>query len=471
MPEVSVVIPSYNHEDYIEECINSVLKQSYQDFEIIITDDGSRDNTVKNILKFDDSRIKLYINRENKGACIAANHCIKQSSGKFIAMLSSDDVWMPDKLEIQVDFMKKHNNIAGVFTKIIGIDEDSHPIYDENFIFKDTFNVPNRTRYQWLNHFFYHGNCLCHPSSLIRRECYDQVGLFNPTMAGLPDLDFWVRLCFYKDIHIINKKLVKFRFFQNQLNASGHNPSNIRRIRFEYRKILDHYLNIDNKEDLLKIFPEASIYTNIENDDIPFILGQLAIKTNLDFFILWGLDILYEQLLSESIASHLSEKYGFNYLDFIFLTGEYNIHNLPVDNNIHLSLLKDVNYSPQNDNTERVTKIPSQKYFRLKSYRKLFIKKKMKLINNSKLFDRKWYLDNYPDVKEKNMDPARHYILYGGYEGRNPSKYFDSQWYLDQYNDVKLNGINPLLHFLIFGIYEGRKYINDSTENTLISGK
>jgi glycosyltransferase involved in cell wall biosynthesis len=113
-PTVSVIIPSYNHERYVKECIESVLSQTYQDFEIIITDDGSTDRTVKIIKNFSDPRIKLFVHTKNRGACIAANNCIKHSIGKYIAMHSSDDAWYEEKLEIQIKYLEDHPRIAAV---------------------------------------------------------------------------------------------------------------------------------------------------------------------------------------------------------------------------------------------------------------------------------------------------------------------------------------------------------------------
>jgi glycosyltransferase involved in cell wall biosynthesis len=173
MPIVSVIIPSYNHEAYIAECINSVLNQTFQDFEIIITDDASTDRTVQVIERFNDPRIKLFKHSINKGASVATNNCIRQSKGKYIAMLSSDDAWYPNKLDIQVKYLDTHPKIGAVFGKADWIDETGAIIKSRHFPYMDVFNVRNRSRFEWLNHFFNKGNCLCHPCSLVRRKCYD----------------------------------------------------------------------------------------------------------------------------------------------------------------------------------------------------------------------------------------------------------------------------------------------------------
>ncbi|QWV04245.1 glycosyltransferase [Pseudoalteromonas shioyasakiensis] len=116
-PLVSIIMPAYNSEKYISESIESVLKQTYHNWELLITDDRSQDSTrtiVESYLK-KDARIKLFINTENSGAGAARNNSIKQANGRFIAFLDSDDLWLPKKLELQIKFML-NNNFAFTYT-------------------------------------------------------------------------------------------------------------------------------------------------------------------------------------------------------------------------------------------------------------------------------------------------------------------------------------------------------------------
>jgi len=328
MPRVSVIIPTYNHEKYVGECIQSVLDQTYQDFEIIITDDGSSDGTVKVIKEFADLRIQLYTYAENKGACTATNDCIRKAAGEYIAVLNSDDAWEPTKLEKQVAYLDDHPEIGAVFTKADFINESSKLIgladYDRFYI----FDKKNRSRYAWLNQFFSRGNCLCHPSVLIRRKCYAEAGLYDERMASLPDLDMWVRLCFKYEIHIIDEKLVHFRVREGEVNVSGKRLPNIIRGYFEYLQILNHYLAINDREIFLKIFPEAEKHGVVQEEYIPYLLGMLALSTEHNSRQLWGLETLYNFLEKEENALNIEEKYGFRYRDFHKLTSTHDIFNL-----------------------------------------------------------------------------------------------------------------------------------------------
>ena len=113
-PIVSVIIPAYNAERFIPQAIQSVLEQTYQSYEIIVVDDGSTDKT-KDILKeFEDKVCCIY--QENQGPSAARNAGIKISQGRYICFLDADDIWTPDKLEVQVEFLECHPDISLVFS-------------------------------------------------------------------------------------------------------------------------------------------------------------------------------------------------------------------------------------------------------------------------------------------------------------------------------------------------------------------
>jgi glycosyltransferase involved in cell wall biosynthesis len=326
MPTVTVIIPSYNHEKYVEECIRSVLNQTYQDFEILITDDASTDRTVEIIESLTDPRIKLFKHSRNKGVCVAANNCILNSSGKYIAWLSSDDAWYPAKLEVQVKYLDEHPEIAVVFGKVDWINEAGNII--ENFIYKDIFNVDNTTRHEWLRYFFLSGNCLSLPCSLIRRKCFTELGLFNPAHAKIHDFDFWIRICLKYDIFIQDQKLIRNRWMGDESNESSDTLKNRILVRFEYRHSLDHYLAITDPKELLSIFPDAVQYGEVTENIIPYFLGRIAIDSGLDFKMLWGLDVIYALLQDEKSAQAMEDNCNFTYRDFIKLSGEFYFFGL-----------------------------------------------------------------------------------------------------------------------------------------------
>lgn len=106
---VSIIMPSYNTASFISESIQSVLAQSYKDWELIIVDDCSTDNSMEVIRSFNEPRLKLLQNKKNSGAAISRNYALREAKGKWIAFLDSDDTWVPEKLEKQIKFMEEHN--------------------------------------------------------------------------------------------------------------------------------------------------------------------------------------------------------------------------------------------------------------------------------------------------------------------------------------------------------------------------
>ncbi len=104
---ISIVMPSYNTGKYIAESIKSVLAQTYKDWELLIVDDCSVDNTDAIVAEFHDTRIRYFKNEKNSGAAVSRNRALREAKGKWIAFLDSDDLWHPNKLETQLSFMKK----------------------------------------------------------------------------------------------------------------------------------------------------------------------------------------------------------------------------------------------------------------------------------------------------------------------------------------------------------------------------
>jgi sugar O-acyltransferase (sialic acid O-acetyltransferase NeuD family) len=331
-PTVTVLIASYNHEKYVADSLRSVLNQTYQDFEIVVVDDGSTDGTVAEIKKISDPRIKQAFLNRNTGIVVAKTKGLSLASGRYIAILNSDDMFLPDKLEEQVAFLDSHPEVGAVFTQADIIDDDGKPFLDRNHFYYDIFAQANRSPQEWLHHFFYRGNCLCMSSALIRRECYEAIGYPDKRLHQLPDFDFWIRMCFRYELHVLQKKLTRFRVRANEANASGQRRETRIRVIYEYTKVLRHYLAIDREEELLKIFPEAEKYCDphcaLEGDVIPFVIAQLALETDRTIHRAFAMDTLFQLLGDPHLARKLYERFRFTYKDFIRMTGEYNLFRL-----------------------------------------------------------------------------------------------------------------------------------------------
>ena len=124
---VSVIMPSWNTADFIAESIRSVIAQTYTDWELIIVDDCSADNTDEVVASFHDSRIRYFKNEKNSGAALTRNRALREARGEWIAFLDSDDLWEPEKLERQIAFMKKNGYVFS-YHEYMKIDEQSKPL-------------------------------------------------------------------------------------------------------------------------------------------------------------------------------------------------------------------------------------------------------------------------------------------------------------------------------------------------------
>lgn len=295
-PSVSVVIPAYNHAAFVGEAIQSVLDQSYGDVEIVITDDGSTDRTVEVIRGFTDPRIALEVFEKNRGASVALNSAIRRARGEFICMLASDDCFLPGKLETQVRFLRANSDIGAVFGLPQFVDERGASLATtfNGDVFTRPFGHHLRSRYDWLRYFFFEGNCLCHPSAMVRRSVYDEVGLYDPRFASLPDFDMWVRLCIVYEIHLMPHELTAMRILDHNRNMSApRRDSNLRTL-IENFHVLKHYRRL-SREAIRTVFAGEIAAANLDvGGALGPLLAEIALQGQNPPHKLFALDTMFE---------------------------------------------------------------------------------------------------------------------------------------------------------------------------------
>jgi glycosyltransferase involved in cell wall biosynthesis len=309
-PVVSVVIKSYNHEAYVGHTIRSVLEQSFQDFEIVVTDDGSTDATPQIIEAFTDARIRFERSERNRGAAATMNATVARARGEFIAILNSDDFALPGRLKTQVAFLRDHPEIAAVFCIPVQVGESGAPIEGIGPLFAIPFEHPNPTRVQWLRHFFLHGNCLCAPSAMIRRSAYAELGTDDPRLALLLDLDRWIRLLQTYEIHVMAEPLVAFRVRANLANASAPRDDTRLRDTFEAFEIFKRYRDYA-PEFLREIFAEDIARHGIDaSRPNGVLLAEIALRGSMAWHPAFALDSLFAAASDESDYRRLRELSG-----------------------------------------------------------------------------------------------------------------------------------------------------------------
>lgn len=369
MPKVSVLLTSYNHEKYIGESIQSILDQTYTDFELVILDDASTDNSVKVIKSFKDKRIKPIFRKKNAGRAICKD-IIESLKGKYIAIAHSDDKWEKDKLEKQVKYLETHKNTAACFTWVKLIDEASNPIKNKK-IYAD-FNVKNRTRYEWLNYFFYNGNCFCHPSVLLRKDVQIKDDLYTYGLGALPDMYRWTKLLLKHDIHVIEDELTCFRVRNSGGNTSGINPANLIKNSFDTYQLLDLYKSINKKDEFLKVFPEAKKYVVKKEIVVKYALAKMCLENqNLckNSYKFYGLNLLYELIQDETVVKKLTEMYGYDYKSFSNDIVDNDVFGMIkkdyfMDTSVYIDI--DNKFSEDNKLTKKVSIVGHEGFFNAK---------------------------------------------------------------------------------------------------------
>ncbi|RMD45126.1 MAG: glycosyltransferase family 2 protein [Aquificota bacterium] len=209
-PKVSVILPTFNRAKYLDRAISSVLSQSFYDFELIIVDDASTDNTEEIVGMFKDERIIYVKNPKNLGGAGARNIGIKMAKGDFIAFQDSDDLWHPDKLELQMKvFEKAEEDVAVVYTAFIRKVGEKELIVPPPYVKKTEGYIYK----ELLTHINFVGT----PTAVIRKEALEDVGYFDERFPRLQDWDLFLRLA----------KKYRFKFIKKPLLTAYDVPGNI----------------------------------------------------------------------------------------------------------------------------------------------------------------------------------------------------------------------------------------------------
>jgi glycosyltransferase involved in cell wall biosynthesis len=200
--KVSVIIPAYNSAQFIVETLESVFAQTYNDYEIIIVDDGSTDN-IKEILQNYMSKIR-YIYKVNGGPASARNVGIKNADGEYIAFLDSDDLWLPEKLKEQMECFQNNPDIGLVYCDNIR--------FNENSIYQKKDNI-----YQPTNGYIFfkllEGNFITNSTVIVKKKCLEEVDYFDEdiNLISSEDYDMWLRISRVFNVGYVKKPLVKYR--------------------------------------------------------------------------------------------------------------------------------------------------------------------------------------------------------------------------------------------------------------------
>lgn len=210
IPDISVIMPVYNtKEEYLREAIDSILMQSFTNFELIIVDDCSNEETVGILETYTDNRIKIYHNEKNLGVAGSLNQAIRMSRGKYIARMDSDDISVSERLQWQWEYMEKHPDtiVLGGVAQVVGS--------------KELLGILGRKKKKDIQLELHFNNInLVHPTVMFRAKALRSNSLLYNEEVVAEDYDMWTRCIQYGDIESISKILLYYRIHESQVTTS-----------------------------------------------------------------------------------------------------------------------------------------------------------------------------------------------------------------------------------------------------------
>lgn len=210
-PKISVVLPVFNGERYLKEAIESILTQTYDQFEFIIINDGSTDNTKKILLSYTekDHRIVL-IHQDNKGLVESLNRGVSIAKGKYIARMDADDISAPERFELQIAFLEANPDYVAIGSDVVLIDEKARKLTTQHQL-QDHESILSAALV---------GHCpICHPSALIRTDAILKSGPYNKEFYPAEDLDLWLRLSEIGLLGNLNSSLLFYRMHGGSISG------------------------------------------------------------------------------------------------------------------------------------------------------------------------------------------------------------------------------------------------------------
>lgn len=261
-PLVSVTMPTYNRAAHLPGAIKSILGQTFTDFEFIIIDDGSTDNTAEVVARYKDPRIIYVRNDTNRGVSYSANRGIEMARGKYIARADSDDINLPDRLAKTVAFMEAHPDVGIVGGQVIAVHgNERHPMQ------MPTTN--DECRAMLLFH-----SCFMQPTILIRKEILDRHGLrYDLAYRATGDYEMWTRMMWVTKFANLDVVVVEYIWHGEQLSASWSNVTSEQRISPIIRVLNE--LHIADRSVAELLFLMSWLYRSIQPSDTDKALAMI----------------------------------------------------------------------------------------------------------------------------------------------------------------------------------------------------
>ncbi|MDF2690487.1 MAG: hypothetical protein K0S29_342 [Gammaproteobacteria bacterium] len=317
---------TYNHEKYIAESIQSILNQDFPDFELIVVDDGSIDQTASIIKQFNDPRVHYHY-QENMGVSAAVNAGIKLAKASYIALMSGDDIATPWRIGKEYQYLENHPDINIVFGKIEIIDHKSKVLKSHhlNEFFNDFIDT-KMDRYAAFRFFFFNGNRLNSVTAMFKRDCILKTGKYQLASLQLQDYLMWLNFLKLGKIGLLDSTVAKYRLLKKQRNLS--NEKNYRRTQFEYFAVLDQIFDAIDMDFFKQSFKDDLLHPNFE-DSHSFNLEKayLYLKHSSDMVKMIGLKKLFQLLQDDEFRNVYLHSYKKTMREYYQLSNQINFIN------------------------------------------------------------------------------------------------------------------------------------------------
>jgi glycosyltransferase involved in cell wall biosynthesis len=233
--KLSVIMPVYNGQKYLRKALVSILNQTYKDFELIIINDGSTDETHKILSTIRDNRLKVLNNTKNIGVTKSLNIALKLAQGEYIARADADEINIKKRFQEQVDFLNSNPDYVGVGSKFHLIDEDDKPLQEKEVRvgYKSISITDKEIRQKLIIR-----NQIIHPSVMIRKKALKRVGYYREIFNGAEDYDLWFRLLRIGKFCNLPTELIKRRWHKEVVTRNSH-------IKIELLALVVRLLNLD----------------------------------------------------------------------------------------------------------------------------------------------------------------------------------------------------------------------------------
>ncbi len=321
MIKLSIYLPINDKTKKFDMTVKSVLFQSFKDFELIVDINKKYNDIIKEIKKFNDSRIRILENNGLKGFYSYIDRLIQNANGELCAFILPGDVWQNNKLYKQIEYLERNINCGAVFTNINLLDINGEKKDNIYYLESNKYD-----KYKLLNYLYFHGNCFCLSSVIIRIECIKENNNSNFRFIQLGDLHKWVKLLENWNIYIINEYLT------NCIEKENLKKEEFKQSTVEEYWILELYFK-KNIEEIKCIFPELMKYDNeLTESNIIIYLAEISIhryKNQSNYLVRKALAInkVFELFSDERIIINML-KYDYLIKERFYQITQYGLYNI-----------------------------------------------------------------------------------------------------------------------------------------------